>query len=84
MNILKGNSQPEMHDSWRIGQEISNLKRIADIDSYAVFDIRTMKFIIYVHEHGDKLLCRKEFLTSDATTICIWMRKVLNDYQSWK
>ncbi|WMX18718.1 dGTPase inhibitor [Yersinia phage vB_YpEc11] len=73
-----------MHDSWRLGQESTYLKRIADLDVYTEFDIRTMKFVTSIYERGGRFLVQKEFLTSDALTICIWMRKVLNDYLTWK
>ncbi|SOO46338.1 hypothetical protein [Yersinia phage fPS-19] len=77
-------TQPEMHDAWRLGQESTYLKRIADLGVYTVFDIRIMRFITSIYEHDGRFLVQKEFLTSDALTICIWMRKVLNDYLTWK
>ena len=82
MTQLNGNH--EMHDSWRLGQEMTNLKRVADLDVTTWFDIYTMTFNVHVFERGGKVLVTKKFLSADSTTICIWMRKILNDYQSWK
>lgn len=84
MNKPNRFSDYDMHDEWRLGQESTNLKRVADLDTQCWFDIRTMKFNVYIHERGGRLLVTKQFLTADATTICIWLRKVLNDYISWK
>lgn len=84
MNKSNRFSDYGMHDEWRLGQEATNLKRVSDLDTQCWFDITIMKFNVHIYERGGKLLVTKQFLTADSTTICIWMRKVLNDYQSWK
>ena len=77
----------ERSDAWRISLEAEHLKRITNLDASYFFDVANMRFIVEVFEvnKGRKqLFVRKEFLTNNATTICIWLRKVLNDYQTWK